>query len=480
MGNLFSHPDGQGAFDQSGWLEDANAPGSVHLQALKVQDFGVYRVSLRAPGAKAVFGPRRNLVCQEPGDEDIQFLTHLTPYIPSMHNAGEVNTDLSLFVSACGAEIPECRAEPCKARTVFIAGDSTVADQYAGRDYCPRSSYCGWGQMLGAYLMEDAVCNMAHSGLTARCFMEDGHWGIVKERMQKGDLCLIQFGHNDQKRYYLRADGQYASYLEKLSRLVLDLGGQPVLISPLSRVPSRDETGYFDLLEAHARAVQALAKRLKLPFIDLHEYSFQLFCGMGDKCRALFRDMTHLNDPGAFHIAGFIAKEISCLGLANCICAKEGIVQTDERAPQHTPAPQPLPVSYVDLDGVPDPSVVYRGVQSGLLDPCVMHMHPFEPICRAAFIQLLFKAARLPSEPTHGQKPYPDVDAREFDAGFAAACKKRGLLDGALYRPGEGITAQEAVEILRRAGLEATLSAPGPLTRYGAVALLLEAMERRR
>ena len=271
-----------------------------------------------------------------------------------------------------------------------------------------------------------------------------------------------------------RGAGQQADHA------TVERGGQPVLISPLSRVPNKDETGYFDLLEAHARAVEALAKRLDLPFIDLHSHSFRLFCAMGEDCRALFRDMTHLNDPGAFRIAGFIAGALSRLGLVQCSPAKEGIVQTDRRAPKSVPAPQPLPVSYVDIGEVPDFSVVYRGVQSGLLDPCVMHMHPFEPICRAAFIQLLFKAAKLPSEPTHGQNPYPDVDAREFDAGFAAACKKRGLLDGDLYRPGDLLTAQEAVQICRRAGLEVTDCAPGPLTRYQAVEMLLKAMENRR
>ncbi len=472
MGDLFSHPseESKSRFDQSGWFPSSSGD-TVQTRSVAVPRGGVYRVSVCAPDAKALFGQRRNLICQDPGREEISFLTHLTEYIPSMHS--RANTDLRLFASAVDSEISILRAQECEARTVFIAGDSTVADQYASAAYCPFDSYCGWGQMLPAFLKDDAVCNMAHSGLTSRCFIEDGHFDIVKAHMKRGDLCLIQFGHNDQKRRYLQADKQYKTWLSRICREVISLGGQPVLLSPISRVPGRDEAGCFDLLEAHARAVEALAGETDLPFIDLHAYSFELFCSMGDSCRALFRDMTHSNDPGAFKMAGFIAGELGRLGLAKEYLAGEGFIQKNRALSNEKPKAAPLPVSYVDINSVEDPRVVDQGVQRGLLDPCVLHMHPFEPVTRAAFIQMLFRAAHIGAEATNGVDPYPDVDAREFDAGFAAACKKRGLIDGGLYRPDDPVSGAEINDICRRAGVDLHTEEAGIISKYALVKLLL-------
>ncbi len=484
MADLFSHPaDTAGsAFDQSGWLglEQGDKPGAkgIHVRAIGAMTPGVYRVYVKIEGGGALFGQRRNLISPSAGGET-DFLTCLTEYIPSMDNQARPGD--TLYASVRGARIVSMRAGPEQARRVFIAGDSTVADQFCPAEYYPMDSYCGWGQMLSAYLGEDAVCNMAHSGLTSRCFLEDGHFDIVKKYMRPGDLCLIQFGHNDQKRRYLQADQQYPLYLERICREVMAKGGQPVLISPVSRVPERDAGGVFDLLEAHSQAVRKLSKRLGVCFIDLHSYSFRLFCDMGEDCRSLFMDMTHANDPGAFRLAGFIAGEMERLGLARIRRPEPGYLETDRaRAPKSTQAAPELPVPYVDIDGVPDREMLRRAVQKGLLDPCVLHMHPFEPVTRSGFIHMLFRAAGVSGCPTDGKDPYPDVKAREFDGSFAAACWKLGLVSGELFRPDDMIRAGEINEMCAKLGFRARLADDGLPSKYQVVCLLLKIAEERR
>ena len=477
MADLFSHPSEgvECAFDQSGWLGEGKGERGIRIKALRAQTPGVYRVYVDIQGSGALFGQRRNLISPSISGKT-SFLSCLTEYIPSMDNQARPGD--TLYASVSGGEITAMRAEPAQARRVFIAGDSTVADQFCSAEYYPMDSYCGWGQMLAAFLREDAVCNMAHSGLTGRCFIEDGHFDIVKRYMQPGDLCLIQFGHNDQKRRYLQADQQYPMYLERICREVMSKGGQPVLISPVSRVPGRDAAGVFDLLEAHAQAVRKLSDRLQVPFIDLHSTSFRLFCEMGDACRGLFMDMTHANDPGAFRLAGLIAGELERLGLARSTCPEPGYLQTDcVRAPGKAQAAPVLPMPYVDIDGVPDREILHRALQKGLLDPCVLHLHPFEPMSRAGFIQMLFRAAHLPTCATDGEKPYADVDAREFDASYAAACKKQGLVKGDYYRPDDMITADEVNELCERLGFSVRLKEEGLPTKYQLICLLVEIAE---
>ena len=485
MADLFSHPS-EGSnrrFDQSGWLGQGASKRSVSVKSLTADAFGVYRVTAQLDGEGVLFGQRRNLIDPDAQKGDNSFLTVLTEYIPSMDS--RIHADKTLFASTYGCRVTGMSAERVENRRVFIAGDSTVADQYSSLDYYPFDSYCGWGQMLSALLKDDAWCNMAHSGLTGRCFTEDGHFDIVKKYLQKGDLMLIQFGHNDQKRRYLQADKRYTEYLGLIAREAEKAGALPVLLSPISRVPGRDAGGVFDLLEEHAEAVKRLAEKMSLPFIDLHAYTFQLFCEMGESCRDLFKDMTHTNDPGALKIASYVARKLEEFSLAKAHEVSAGFIAGDRARNPAKGAPSELPVPYVDIEGVPDCDVVYRGVQAGLLDPCVLHMHPFEPLSRGQFIQLLFRAALIPSRPTDGLAPYRDVKPREFDAAYAAACRQMGLVAGEYYRPDDDVTAREVNDFCEKLGLSPRLADEPPVPcKYERVRLLLkvrdEAAARRR
>lgn len=452
MADLFSHPDSQSGnfFTQCGFKGEPSEPDrAAFSQTLEVPDTGRYRVTVSMQGAKALFGQRRNLISPAPG-KTLSYYACLTEYMPPM--SASVNRDKLLYATAIGGSVRIEKAEKANARTVFIAGDSTVADQYTRTDYYPADSYCGWGQMLSAFLPEDAVCNMAHSGLTSRCFREDGHFDIVKKYMRSGDLMLIQFGHNDQKRRYLQADQQYPVYLERICREVMALGGQPVLVSPISRVPGKDAAGYFDLLYDHAEANRILAEKLGIPFIDLHKYSFDLFVSMGESCRTLFMDMTHSNDPGAFRVAGFIAGELKRLGLVKPVFPDGGFVTSDtEKVPPAAPG-APMKGDYVDVEGY-DKELITAAVARGLLDPCVLHMHPEEKLTRGAFIQLLFKKTHMSGGTTDGVAPYKDIKPREFDASFAVTCKQKGLVTGEYLRPDDLITSEEANGMMEKCGL---------------------------
>lgn len=480
MGDLFSHPsDDAGArFDQSGWLGMGEGSRKVCVRDLEVPHMGVYRVKLRLSESGILFGQRRNLIAPQAQAGEHSFLTCLTEYIPSMQN--KADTAAKLYASCCGAQIEDMRTEGVDARRIFIAGDSTVADQYTFCEYYPFDSYAGWGQMLSCFLKQDAICNMAHSGMTGRCFMEDGHFDIVKKYIQPNDLILIQFGHNDQKRRLLQANKAYTNYLSEIAWEAMDRGAKPVLLSPVSRVPSRDATGQFDLLQAHADAVAELAGKLGLPYIDLHSYTYQKYCALGEDCRALFKDMTHANDPGAFEIARFVARSLAELKLAQFQDAKPGLLAEDREKNPNRPTASPLPVPYVDIGDVSDRETVAEGVQNGLLDPCVLHMHPFEALCRAEFIQKLFRAAGLQGKPTDGIAPYDDIGAREFDSSNAAACRQMGLVDGPCFRPDDSITVREVNDLCQRLGFQTRLEEKESLPNRYELIKLLNAIKRER
>lgn len=74
--------------------------------------------------------------------------------------------------------------------TLWIAGDSTVRNAGVQR---------GWGQDVGGFLdpAKIQVRNRAIGGRSSRTFFTEGRWDAMLGEMKKGDLVLIQFGHND-------------------------------------------------------------------------------------------------------------------------------------------------------------------------------------------------------------------------------------------------------------------------------------------
>lgn len=226
-----------------------------------------------------------------------------------------------LFVTVCAREegcfrLEECRARRCagqKPVRIFLCGDSTVTDHAGEVPYCPGAGYAAWGQALPAFLPEAAVENQAHCGLTTEDFLKEGHFGIVLKFLERGDICLFQFGHNDQKLAHLWPNGEFLRNLQQFVEKVQESGGFPVLVTPLGRNIWDGEGVYLDLLKEHAAGVMELARTLEVPVIDLHGWSVDWIKRMGmEAARGYFHpgDYTHTNEYGAYWFAGFIAEEL--------------------------------------------------------------------------------------------------------------------------------------------------------------------------
>ena len=204
--------------------------------------------------------------------------------------------------------------------TVYIAGDSTVASQGGGIPYDPSSTYCGWGQMLGAYLNYTmAVCNQAHCGLDTESFRTEGHFDIVMRNIRAGDFFLIQFGHNDQKQVHLQARAGYCANLFQYIQEVRDKGAYPILVTPLARNTWAHGI-CMDSLGDYAVVCKELGQALDVPVLDLHGLSLAWLKCVGQEAASAYRypdDATHPNDYGAYLAADFIRNELhrTCSGL---------------------------------------------------------------------------------------------------------------------------------------------------------------------
>lgn len=210
----------------------------------------------------------------------------------------------------------DCKAlftlEKKDCRVIYTLGDSTVCNQTT---YSAPTDCCGgWGQALAAYVKDKAaVSNHAEQGThTSDCI--SCHLAKVLEQIKKGDLVLMQFGHNDQKQEWLKPFGGYMENLISIGNAVKEKGADIVICTPINRLIYIDGklNNYLD--DWRDGAKQA-AKALDAYCIDLHTYTSRLYEEMGSDAEWLFYhspalDRTHPNDIGAMKIAGFIYEEL--------------------------------------------------------------------------------------------------------------------------------------------------------------------------
>jgi lysophospholipase L1-like esterase len=78
-----------------------------------------------------------------------------------------------------------------KLPTIFVVGDSTANNNENGGR--------GWGDPFIDLFVTTRVnvLNRARAGRSSRTFITQGLWDNVLSEMKRGDLVLIQFGHND-------------------------------------------------------------------------------------------------------------------------------------------------------------------------------------------------------------------------------------------------------------------------------------------
>lgn len=460
-----------------GWLcnvqsRDQQEPGYALIFCAEVPAEGAYLVTVRLRGCKPpgktlhLYTGRRNLVERDiylNSDETktYSFYVKICDYIPVVAEPAQKDHHIYISLLGDGAYLCDVHIEETNVPTIFIGGDSIVAD-YAGIcPYNPLLNGGAWGQYLLQHVKNTAVNNQAHGGMTTNCFRDDGHWDIISRAFKPGDIFLFQFGHNDQKRRNLAAFTGYSTNLRWYVKQVRALGGFPVIITPLSRIPRKNEQGYYDILEDHAEACRRVGREWDVPVIDLHQYSFELFCNMGEnEIQGYFNDLAHTNDYGAIVMAEFISDEIRRLKIKplyeyiKSTKMKPWIPDESLRAktnilPTHLPE-----ISYIDCVNIKQQKTMKEAMVKGLLDPSLKFFHPYDELPRGQFLFIFFKAWEIKQYSPYEGK-YCDICRYEFDAENVQAAIDSNLIDeqttpNDLFRPDDSIRLIELLSFMIR------------------------------
>ncbi|TWT61768.1 rhamnogalacturonan acetylesterase [Rubinisphaera italica] len=186
---------------------------------------------------------------------------------------------------------------------IGLIGDSTVATS------------SGWGPAFAKRFNDKTqVLNYAKNGAT----LESISHKLDELLKLKPDYVLIQFGHNDQKRYGTDA---YRTKLTSYVQRVTEAGGQAIVLSSVTR-RNFDEHGKIQLRESglkgnltdFEKAAQAVAEEQDVKFINLHAISIAHHNKIGPEATAEYNfsetDTTHFSPKGAEATTDLILKEL--------------------------------------------------------------------------------------------------------------------------------------------------------------------------
>lgn len=160
---------------------------------------------------------------------------------------------------------------------IILVGDSTMA---------PRS---GYGDALCQRFQANVSCiNLARGGRSSGSFRAEGLWSNVQNLLRAGGnysatYVLIQFGHNDQPGKPGRSTDLVTEFPLNMATYVKDvkeLGGTPVLVTPLTR-RTFHEGVLENNLKAWADASRKVAIEQHLSLLDLNADSYAAVQVMG-------------------------------------------------------------------------------------------------------------------------------------------------------------------------------------------------------
>lgn len=187
-----------------------------------------------------------------------------------------------------------------KVTTIYLIGDSTVADYSLEKDYeNKRFPQVGWGQVFQPFFQKDSlklvknilgnakevkIDDRAKGGRSTRTFFQEGRWAAVYKALQKGDVVMMQFGHNDSSEEkterYVNIEG-YKEFLRLFINQTREKGATPIVLTPVARNYPWKDGKLSNVHGEYPQAAKDVAKELNVKLIDLNELSMAFFSSKG-------------------------------------------------------------------------------------------------------------------------------------------------------------------------------------------------------
>ncbi len=214
-------------------------------------------------------------------------------------------------------EITQVSTNPTTHPTIYVGGDSTVANYYP----LTSSVQGGWGQMLPQFINKNdyLIRNMASGGQIARGFRDDGQLEAILKYIKPGDYFIVQLGINDTNVKNNTTEAQFKDIMRDMVNQVKAKGATVILSTPQGRATDFDSAGVHHAEGRWYRgATIAVAQETNVPLIDLNVLSSAYFTSIGANATlALYMngDTLHPNYAGATQLARIVVENMKAQGL---------------------------------------------------------------------------------------------------------------------------------------------------------------------
>jgi lysophospholipase L1-like esterase len=231
--------------------------------------------------------------------------------------------------------------------SLILIGDSTVRNGHDDGQHKGAAGQWGWGNPIAAWFdpAKVNVVNRAVGGLSSRTYMTSGHWARTLAFVKRGDIVVMQFGHNDagpvndtsRARGTIRGIGDeteaidnllthkhevvhsYGWYLRQYVADIRAKGATPVICSPIPH-KQWDAQGHAKRdRDTYAGWAAAVARAEHVGFIDLNEDIARRYDALGrEAVMRLFPqttpdEHTHTNWAGAVLNAQIVVDGLKAL-----------------------------------------------------------------------------------------------------------------------------------------------------------------------
>ena len=203
--------------------------------------------------------------------------------------------------------------------TVHLIGDSTCA----AKTESERPKF-GWGEKLAGYLDGNKVENRAVGGKSTKTYVSGGQWDKYLKTFRKGDVVLIQFGHNDENTTSSDNRGTTPEeYYNNLCKFISDTKNKeavPVILTPICRLSYTDGVPNHTHKTYPEQAKKAASDN-DVDMLDIEQLTYDWLAKLGEEAANLRfmvsvdgKDTTHLTEQGASEIAEIVAKALKASG----------------------------------------------------------------------------------------------------------------------------------------------------------------------
>jgi lysophospholipase L1-like esterase len=245
-------------------------------------------------------------------------------------------------IAICSVLLLSAFSFKAKTTTIYLIGDSTVADYSLEEEYQTKKfPQVGWGQMFQSFFSKDSlklvkniignatevkIDDRAKGGRSTRTFFQEGRWAAVYKSLQKGDVVMMQFGHNDasveKTERYVNIEG-YKEFLRLFVNQTREKGATPIILTPVARNYPWKDGKLTNVHGEYPQAAKDVAKELNVKLIDLNELSMEFFSSKGQDFvttnyfmnfeAGVFpgypngqKDNTHFQTAGGKEVAGLV------------------------------------------------------------------------------------------------------------------------------------------------------------------------------